>query len=683
MVLCFLSIQANAQNLPCESLLIEAVNDTFLIETDRKKILVRTDKGEERMVQDVACLNISRPGFYQIFAGIENSIGQLNESFYLTIRHEDGRVNGAKNPNAGPYRVVKDFDTVKGAPGTKIDTTRDAGLFYLPHGLNTIVLNHYYLIQNEYPDFLNPPNQKINTANIESVHLFKMGFIFIEDSLHDLRLSKSASADTVEPGEQFSYTLKIENLGPNTSRNITLTDTIPEFLVIDESSFSVAPNSLSENTDHTLLVWNLGSLDADLTADISYFVSVEDSDVLPESPFEVVNTSSVFAEGDTNLFNNFASSTVVVDISHDLRLSKKASVDTVQPGMQFSYTLKIENLGPNNSRNITLTDTIPEFLVIDESSFSVAPNSLSENTDHTLLVWNLGSLDADLTADISYFVSVEDSDVLPESPFEVVNTSSVFAEGDTNLFNNFASSTVVVKKPILLTDISVLQFVKTDSFSVQGADTLWFVKPGDTFSYFIKVTNQSDVEAVNVILKDVLPDSVRVGNFASGDTIDWQLGNLQPLRDTTLTFEATLSTNVGEELIELKNTVLVQADNEDPQKLADNISIATETVFVILPEMISESCELLTLDFNVYEPQSGAPLGITFELNASRKVQLDVYDMGGSHVMKLVENTFKEGANRFEWFGLTENGRKVGSGVYIITLLSDNLICWKKVIIAR
>ena len=551
LVLCFLAPPSNAQSLPCDSLLIKTVNDTFLIETDRKKILVRTDKGEERMVQDVACLNISRPGFYQIFAGIENSIGQSNESFYLTIRHEDGRVNGAKNPNAGPYRVVKDFDTVKGAPGTKIDTTRDAGLFYLPHGLNTIVLNHYYLIQNEYPDFLNPPHQKINTAKIESVHLFKMGFIFIEDSLHDLRLSKSASADTVEPGEQFSYTLKIENLGPNTSRNITL------------------------------------------------------------------------------------------------------------------------------------TDTIPEFLVIDESSFSVAPNSLSENTDHTLLVWNLDSLDADLTAAISYFVSVEDSDVLPESPFEVVNTSSVFAEGDTNIFNNFASSTVVVKKPILLTDISVLQFVKTDSFSVQGADTLWFVKPGDKFSYFINVRNQSDVEAFNVVLKDILPDSVRVGNFASGDTIDWQLGNLQEHRDTTLTFQAILSTNVGEELTELKNTVLVQADNEDPQKLADNISIATETVFVIPPKMISESCELLTLDFNVYEPQSGAPLGITFELNASRKVQLDVYDMSGTHVMKLVENTFREGPNRFEWFGLTENGREVGSGVYIITLLAEDLICWKKVIITR
>ncbi|MCH7678065.1 DUF11 domain-containing protein [candidate division KSB1 bacterium] len=551
LVFCFLSAAANAQSLPCELLLIEAVNDTFLVETDRKKILVRTDKGEERMVRDAACVNISRPGFYQILTGVENSIGQLNESFYLTIRHEDGSVSGAKNPNAGLYKVVRDLDTVKGPPGTKIDTTRDAGLFYLLHGNNTIVLNHYYLIQNEYPDFLNPLNEGIKPANVESVHLFKLEFIFIEARSHDLLLSKSASVDTVEPGEQFSYTLKIENLGPNTSRNITL------------------------------------------------------------------------------------------------------------------------------------TDTIPEFLVVDESSFSVAPNSLTKSANQTLVVWNLASLEADLTADISYFVRVEDSDFLPESQFEVVNTSSVVAKGDTNLFNNFASSAVVVKKPVLLTDISVSQFVKTDSFSVQGADTLWFVKPGDTFSYFINIANQSDIEAFNVVLKDILPDSVSVANFASRDTIDWPLGNLQPFRDTTFTFEATLSINVGEELTELTNTVIVQADNEDPLKLDNNISTATETVFIIPPTILSESCELLTLDFNVYQPQSGAPLGITFELNTSRKVQLDVYDMGGAHVMKLAENRFNEGLNRFEWFGLTESGRKVGSGVYIITLLSDNLICWKKVIIAR
>jgi len=683
LVFCFLSAAANAQSLPCELLLIEAVNDTFLVETDRKKILVRTDKGEERMVRDAACVNISRPGFYQILTGVENSIGQLNESFYLTIRHEDGSVSGAKNPNAGLYKVVRDLDAVKGPPGTKIDTTRDAGLFYLLHGNNTIVLNHYYLIQNEYPDFLNPLNEGIKPANVESVHLFKLEFIFIEARSHDLLLSKSASVDTVEPGEQFSYTLKIENLGPNTSRNITLTDTIPEFLVVDESSFSVAPNSLTKSANQTLVVWNLASLETNSTTFISYFATVKNSDALSESPFEVVNTSSVTAEGDTNLFNNFASKTVVVDISHDLRLSKNASVDTVQPGEQFSYTLKIENLGPNTSRNITLTDTIPEFLVVDESSFSVAPNSLTKSANQTLVVWNLESLEADLTADISYFVRVEDSDFLPKSQFEVVNTSSVVAKGDTNLFNNFASSAVVVKKPVLLTDISVSQFVKTDSFSVQGADTIWFVKPGDTFSYFINIANQSDIEAVNVVLKDILPDSVSVANFASRDTIDWPLGNLQPFRDTTFTFEATLSINAGEELTELTNTVIVQADNEDPLKLDNNISTATETVFIIPPTILSESCELLTLDFNVYEPQSGAPLGITFELNTSRKVQLDVYDMGGAHVMKLAENRFNEGLNRFEWFGLTESGRKVGSGVYIITLLSDNLICWKKVILAR
>ncbi len=683
MVLCFLSPRVNAQNVQCDSLLIKAVNDTFLVETDRGLVLVRTDKGPDFMVVEAACVNIIMPGFYQVFAGVGNSVGQLNESFYLTIRHQDGSVSGARNPNAGPYRVVQDFDNEKGEFGTKFDTIRDAGVFYLPGGLNTIILNHYYLIQDQYPDFVNPPGGEINAANAESVHLFELDFTFIQDIRHDLNLSKSASFDTVQPGKQFSYSLQIENLGPNTSRNITLSDTIPEFLIVEESSFSIAPDSVTEATSHTLLIWNLDSLDTDLMVDISYSARIEDSEFLPESPFEVLNTSAVTAEGDANLINNFASSTVVVDISHDLKLSKSASVDTVQPGEQFSYSLKIENLGPKTSRNITLSDTIPEFLIVEESSFSIAPDSVAEATGHTLLIWNLDSLDTDSAMDISYSARIEDSEFLPESPFEVVNTSAVTAEGDTNLINNFASNTVVVMTPILLTDISVSQFVKTDSFSVQGTDTLWLVKPGDTFSFFINVTNQSDVEAVNIILKDILPDSVRAGNFASRDTLNWQLGNLRAFADTSLSFEAALSSNAGAELAELTNTVIVQADNEDPQKLGDNISTATGTVYVMPPEIISESCELLTLDFNVYEPQSGDPLGITFELNASRKVQLDVYDMSGSHIMKLVENTFSEGTNRFEWFGLTENGRKVGSGVYIITMLSENLICWKKVIIRQ
>lgn len=545
------SPNASAQSLPCKTLFVTTINDTALVETDRSSTIVRVDKGEGRLKKDAACVDIIRPGLYKILAGVENSVGQLNESFYLTIRYQDGRLTGAQNPNAGPYRVVQDHDGVKGEPGAKFDTTRDAGIFYLKQGLNTIVLNHYFLIQNDYPDFLNPPDVPINPDNIESVHLFKIEFIYLEDISHDLRLSKGASEDTVFVGELFSYNIKVENLGPSMARSVTVSDTITQSLVIDTDSFSMRPDSLIKETDSSILIWNLGEMTADSSTTISY---------------------SAFAN---------------------------------------------------------------------------------------------------------------DSDFISETPFELINTSFVISEGDTNLANNFSSSTVIVVKPLRLTDVSVFQSVATDSFSVQGSDTLWYVKPGETYSYFITVANQSNVEAVNVNVKDVLPDSVYTNEFAIGDTIQWHLGDLPAFSDTSITLEATVSSEVGEQSTQLINTVIVQADNEDPVKLADNISIAIETVFVIPREKISENCNLFTLDFNVYKPQTGDPLGINFQLESDREVRLDVYDMSGSHIMKLIESTFTSGMNRFEWYGRTGKGQKVGSGVYIITMRSNNLICWKKVILAR
>ncbi|MCG8606431.1 hypothetical protein MJD09_15790, partial [bacterium] len=121
-----------------------------------------------------------------------------------------------------------------------------------------------------------------------------------------------------------------------------------------------------------------------------------------------------------------------------------------------------------------------------------------------------------------------------------------------------------------------------------------------------------------------------------------------------------------------------RSDNEDPGKLHNNF--AESLVFTIPPD---EGCGLFYLDSNVYRPSTSVPLGINFELNSSRSVRLDLYDVSAYHVTMLTESSYITGENRFEWDGETLDGQKVGSGVYVITLRSGNLVCWKKVIIVR
>jgi hypothetical protein len=91
----------------------------------------------------------------------------------------------------------------------------------------------------------------------------------------------------------------------------------------------------------------------------------------------------------------------------------------------------------------------------------------------------------------------------------------------------------------------------------------------------------------------------------------------------------------------------------------------------------------LVLDRNVFEPDSQPPLGINFKLSSNRLARLDVYDLNGVCITKLVEAPFNAGWNTYNWNGLTEDGRKAGSGVYIIALRSEGFNAWKKCIIVR
>jgi len=98
--------------------------------------------------------------------------------------------------------------------------------------------------------------------------------------------------------------------------------------------------------------------------------------------------------------------------------------------------------------------------------------------------------------------------------------------------------------------------------------------------------------------------------------------------------------------------------------------------------MVHEANDL-SLDRNTYEPDIQEPLQIKFRLSSSRSARLDLYDIAGRHISMLTEEVFPSGWTTYYWNGLTNEGVKVGSGVYIVTLLSDDYKDWKKFMIVR
>jgi len=89
------------------------------------------------------------------------------------------------------------------------------------------------------------------------------------------------------------------------------------------------------------------------------------------------------------------------------------------------------------------------------------------------------------------------------------------------------------------------------------------------------------------------------------------------------------------------------------------------------------------LDRNVFEAHRLETLGIHFKLSSNRVACLDLFDVSGKKITNLNEQPYQAGWNTFHWNGTLENGLKIGSGLYLITLKSGNYNEIKKVMIVQ
>ena len=89
------------------------------------------------------------------------------------------------------------------------------------------------------------------------------------------------------------------------------------------------------------------------------------------------------------------------------------------------------------------------------------------------------------------------------------------------------------------------------------------------------------------------------------------------------------------------------------------------------------------LDENRWLPDDDGPLGMRFQLSSNRHAVIIIYDISGGHVRRLYDGPALAGWNRTTWDGLDDQGRPVGSGIYVAILRSPPLQKYRKFIVVR
>ena len=341
----------------------------------------------------------------------------------------------------------------------------------------------------------------------------------IQSQQIDLSVTKTVNNNTPNVGDQITFVITVNNAGPSTATGVQVTEVLPAGVTL----LSSAPSQGSFNTSTG--VWTVGTIAPGATNTLSLVASVD-------SVIDTTNTAQVTAadqnDVDSTPGNNIASEDDQASVSFatpiaDLSLTKTVDNSSPNVGDTVTFTVTINNSGPDNATGVIVTDVLPAGVTFVSNNLTTG--SYNPNTG----IWNIGSLANGATASLDILGTVV-------SLGETTNTAQVTAvdqaDPDSTPANGIATEDDQASATLTAQQID-LSLTKTSSTLSPSI--------GETFTYTVSVSNAGPNTATGVQVTDQLPAGVTfvssspagvfnpttgiwtVGTIASGDIATLQI----------------------------------------------------------------------------------------------------------------------------------------------------------------
>ena len=341
----------------------------------------------------------------------------------------------------------------------------------------------------------------------------------------DVSVSASASPQTVQPGNTFDITMRLENAGPFDAKNVALRIAVPENTTF--VSWTNASPSGGDVSVSTPAPGGTGTVSACIAtletpaspASDTTFIFVVTVRVDPGVPNGQTITSTATVPGvrtadplscptttyDPVPENNTATATVSVSRPADILVRASSGYPAVIPGSTFDIGVTLDNFGPFAANNVGLRIAVPEnttFVSWAERSCCGPPRS----TASTPAPVGTGTVNAciagierdnpDHRARISLVLSVRVDPNVPQG--QTITTTATVSEDRTDPLwcppttydpvpqNNTATLTLTANGPA---DVAVSASATPDP-----------VTAGGDLTYTVDVTNAGPYDAQNVSL---------------------------------------------------------------------------------------------------------------------------------------------------------------------------------------
>jgi uncharacterized repeat protein (TIGR01451 family) len=350
-----------------------------------------------------------------------------------------------------------------------------------------------------------------------------------DPAITDVELSLSDGPDPAIAGGPVTYSVTVENVGPNRAPQTTVVDDLPAGLTYLSASSSSGSCSYAAPR----VTCNLGTVWTSETVTI-----VAEPTVAGTIP----NTVSVSgAYTDTDATDDSATTTTDVVAGADLDVTLGESGDPVAAGQNLTYTLQVRNRGPFAAADPVLTQTIAP----DVSFVSATPGCSYASG---LVTCGVAALGATLNPGQVVPLQVVVTRSAPQQvTFSSTATLSSSSPADPDPTDNAASVTTT--------------YVPAGDLSVGVVASGGPVDEGQSLSWTTTLVNNGPNDATGVTLTQSVPAGFTLENVTtshglctpSGGTVACTIGTLAPSTPVTVVLSgrpaagsggATLTTNV-------------------------------------------------------------------------------------------------------------------------------------------
>ncbi len=258
-------------------------------------------------------------------------------------------------------------------------------------------------------------------------------FIVKLGSATDLAVTMTASAETVNLGENLTYTVQVANNGELAATDVKLTDQLPAAATVVSTTSSQGTCSGTGPIN-----CSLGTVASGALATISVVIKP------PAIPTIMNSVSVTSTEKDANDANNTASISTKV-LFADLALFVTQSHLQIEPGKKLTWVVSVKNNGPLTAKTIVVTNNLPaelEFVSCQALGKGVCGGT-GNNRVLTVAELEFGSAE-------TFILEGKIKDSSPAGTIITHQASVVAAPPDNVLTNNQQSSTVTIIKPDLV-----------------------------------------------------------------------------------------------------------------------------------------------------------------------------------------------------------------------------------------